>query len=129
MKMNTIKNFALLLTVILAFSSCASTKIAKNPNAPYIGEWEYAVEELPVDIDGTLVITEVEGVLMGTMINPMGEMEIGEIAIVDGVLAASFDADGNFVDLAGTFEGDSYNGVLSVMDTDFPMAMKKKLAE
>lgn len=129
MKKNTIKNFALLLTVLLAFSSCASTKIAKNPNAPYIGEWEYVVEELPVDIDGTLVITEVEGVLNGTLINPMGEMEIGVITIAEGVLTASFDADGNFIDLSGTFEGDSYNGVLTVQDTDFPMTMKKKQAE
>lgn len=126
MKKNTIKNFALLLTVMLAFSSCASTKVPKNPNAPYLGEWEYAVEELPVDIDGTLVISEVEGVLNGTLINPMGEMEIGVITILDGVLAASFDADGNFIDLAGTFAGDSYTGTLTVQDTDFPMKMTKK---
>jgi len=126
MKKNIIRNFALLLTVLLAFSSCASTKIAKNPNDAYIGEWDYVVEELPVDIDGVLIITEVEGVLNGTLSNPMGEMQIGEIAIVEGVLSASFDADGNFIDLSGTFEGDSYNGVLTVQDTDFPMSMKKK---
>lgn len=126
MKTNILKNFALLLAVLLAFSSCASTKIAKNPNAPYIGEWEYVVVDLPVDIDGTLVITEVEGVLNGTMITPMGELGIGELAITDGVLAVSFDAQGNYVDLAGTFDGDSYAGTLTVQDTDFPMKMTKK---
>jgi hypothetical protein len=126
MKTNILRNFALLLAVLLAFSSCASTKIAKNPNAPYIGEWEYVVVDLPVDIDGTLVITEVEGVLNGTMVTPMGELGIGELTITDGVLAVSFDAQGNFVDLAGTFDGDSYAGTLTVQDTDFPMKMTKK---
>ena len=124
--MNTIKNFALLLAVMLAFSSCASTKIAKNPNAPYIGEWEYTVEDLPVDIDGTLVLTEIEGVLNGRLVNPMGEMEIGVVTITDGTLSASFDAQGNLIDLGGLFDGDSYTGTLTVQDTDFPMKMKKK---
>jgi hypothetical protein len=126
MKMNTFKNFALLLAVLLAFSSCASMKIAKNPNAPYIGEWEYTVEDLPVDIDGTLVITEVEGVLNGTMVTPMGELPIGAITITDGVMAVSFDAQGNYIDLGGTFDGDNYTGTLTVQDTDFPMKMTKK---
>jgi len=126
MKMNSVKNFALLLAVLLAFSSCASTKIAKNPNAPYIGEWEYAVENLPVDIDGTLVLTEVEGVLNGTMVTPMGELGIGVVTITDGVLAVSFDAQGNYIDLGGKFDGDSYTGTLTVQDTDFPMKMTRK---
>ena len=56
MKNNTIRNSALLLTVILILSSCASTRVAKDPHAPYLGNWEYVVEELPVDIDGTFVI-------------------------------------------------------------------------
>ena len=126
MKTNSVQNFALLLAVLLAFSSCASTKIAKNPNAPYIGEWEYVVEDLPVDIDGTLVLTEVEGVLNGTMVTPMGELGIGAVTITDGVLAVSFDAQGNYIDLGGKFDGDNYTGTLTVQDTDFPMKMTRK---
>ena len=63
MKNNILRNFALMLAVALAFSSCASTKVAKDPHAPYLGEWDYVVEELPVDIDGTFVISKEEGVL------------------------------------------------------------------
>jgi len=55
----------------------------------------------------------------------MGELEIGEVKVVDGALEASFDADGNYVMLKGNFEGETYSGALNVMDTDFPMKMKK----
>jgi hypothetical protein len=126
MKKNQIKNLLLLLAVVLAFSSCASMKLAKDPYAPYVGQWDYVVEDLPVDIDGTFIITNVEGVLMGKLVNPMGELEIGEVKIVDGALEASFDAEGNYVTLTGNFEGENYTGALTVMDTDFPMKMTKK---
>ena len=125
MKKNLIKNLALLFTVVLAFSSCASMRMAKDPYAQYVGQWDYIVEDLPVDIDGTFIITNVEGVLMGKLVNPMGELEIGEVKIVDGALEASFDAEGNYVLLKGNFEGDTYTGALNVMDTDFPMKMTK----
>jgi hypothetical protein len=123
---NNMKNFALLLTVILAFSSCASTKIAKDPHAPYLGNWDYVVEELPVDIDGTFVITKEEGVLKATMINPMGEMVLEDITIEEGVLKSEFEVEGNFIELEGTFEGDSYSGFLFVQGGEFPMKMKKQ---
>jgi len=126
MKNNNIRNFALLLTVIIAFSSCASMKVAKDPHAQYIGEWDYVVLELPVDIDGTFVVSKEEGVLKGTMITPMGELEIVEIKIEEGVLKAEVDADGNFIELEGTFEGDSYSGFLFVQGAEFVMKMKTK---
>ena len=123
---NNIKNFVLLFAVILAFSSCASTKVAKDPHAPYLGTWDYAVEELPVDIDGTFVITKEEGVLKATMVNPMGEIVIEDITIEEGVLKAEFDVEGNFIELEGTFEGNTYNGGLFVQGGEFPMTMKKQ---
>jgi len=126
MKNNTIRNFALMLAVLLAFSSCASTRIAKDPHAPYLGNWDYVVEELPVDIDGTFAITKEEGVLKAKMINPMGEMELEEITIEEGVLKSEFEAEGNFIELEGTFEGDSYSGFLFVQGGEFPMKMKKQ---
>jgi hypothetical protein len=125
MKNNTFKNLALLLAVMFAISSCASMRVAKDPNAQYMGEWEYVVEELPVDIDGTLVLSTEEGVIKTTMITPMGEMEIEGLTIVDGTLNAEFDAQGNIVELEGKFDGDSYSGFLTVQDTDFVMKAKK----
>jgi len=125
MKNITLKNFALLLAVMFALSSCASMKVAKDPNAQYMGEWEYVVEELPVDIDGTLVLSTEEGVIKTNMITPMGEMPIDGLSIVDGTLKAEFDAQGNLVELKGKFDGDSYNGVLIVQDTEFVMTAKK----
>ncbi len=125
MKNNTIRNFALLLTVILAFSSCASTKVAKDPHAQYLGEWEYVVEDLPVDIDGTFVISKVEGVLKAKMINPMGEMEIEDLTIVEGVLTSEFEVEGNFIELEGTFTENVYKGFLFVQGGEFPMNMTK----
>ncbi len=126
MKNNTIRNFALLLTVILIFSSCASTRVAKDPHAPYLGNWEYVVEELPVDIDGTFVISKEEGVLKGKLVTPMGEVELEEISIETGALKAEVDVEGNFIELEGTFEGNSYKGFLFVQGGEFPMKMTKE---
>ena len=125
MKNITIRNYALLIAVMFAFSSCASMRVAKDPNAQYMGDWEYVVEDLPVDIDGTLVLSTVEGVIKTMMINPMGEMEIEGLTIVDGALKAEFDAQGNLVELEGNFDGDSYSGYLIVQDTEFVMTAKK----
>ena len=125
MKKKTIRNLALLLAVMFALSSCASMRLAKDPNAQYMGEWEYVVEELPVDIDGTLVLSQEEGVIKTTMITPMGELEIDGLTIEEGTLKAEFDAQGNLIELEGKFEGETYNGYLTVQDTDFVMTAKK----
>jgi hypothetical protein len=126
MKMNMLRNFALMLAVALAFSSCASTKVAKDPHAPYLGEWDYQVLELPVDIDGTFVISKEEGVLKATMVNPMGEMQLEEITIVENVLKSEFEVEGNFIELEGTFDGNAYSGFLFVQGGEFEMNMTKK---
>jgi len=124
--MNMLKNFALMLAVALAFSSCASTKVAKDPHAPYLGEWDYQVLELPVDIDGTFVISKEEGVLKATMVNPMGEMTLEEITIIENVLKSEFEVEGNFIELEGTFDGNVYSGFLFVQGGEFEMKMTKK---
>lgn len=123
--MKNMKNFALLLAVMFALSSCAATKVAKDPNAQYMGDWEYVVEDLPVDIDGTMVLSTVEGVIKTTLVNPMGDLEIEGATIVDGTFNAEFDAQGNLIELEGKFDGDTYNGVLVVQDTEFVMTAKK----
>ena len=126
MKNNIIRNFALMLAVLLAFSSCASTRVAKDPHAPYLGECDYQVLELPMDIDGTFVISKEEGILNATMISPMGEVVMEGISIEANVLKADFEGEGNLIELEGTFEGDSYSGFLFVQGGEFPMKMKKK---
>jgi hypothetical protein len=126
MKMNMLRNFALMLAIALAFSSCASTKVAKDPHAPYLGEWDYQVMELPVDIDGTFVISKEEGVLKATMVNPMGDMPLEEITIVENVLKSEFEVEGNFIELEGTFDGNTYSGFLFVQGSEFEMKMTKK---
>ena len=125
MKITTIRNFALLLAVMLAFTSCASIKKSKDPHAQYMGNWEYVVVDLPVDIDGTLVLSKEEGVLKTVLVNPMGDLEIEGVTIVDGTLKAEFEAQGNFIELEGKFEGDAYNGFLIVQDTEFVMTAKR----
>ncbi len=127
MKNNILRNFALMLAVALAFSSCASTKVAKDPHAQYLGEWDYQVLELPVDIDGTFVISKEEGVLKAAMVNPMGEVLIEGLTIEENALKAEFDAEGNFIELEGTFEGNAYSGFLFAQGGEFVMKMTKKV--
>jgi hypothetical protein len=126
MKMNILRNFALMLAVALAFSSCASTKVAKDPHAQYLGEWDYQVLELPVDIDGTFVIAKEEGVLNATMVNPMGEILIEGITIEENILKSDFEVEGNYIELEGTFDGNVYSGFLFVQGGEFVMKMQKK---
>lgn len=126
MKNIILRNFAFLLTLLVACTSCATLKIAKDPHAPYLGEWDYVVDDLPVDIDGTFLFFKEEGVLKGKMANPMGELVIEDISIEDGVLKSAFDAEGNLIELEGTFTGDSYAGKLFVQGGEFPMKMTKK---
>jgi hypothetical protein len=126
MKMNILRNFALMLAVALAFSSCASTKVAKDPHAPYLGEWDYQVLELPVDNDGTFVISKEEGVLKATMVSPMGETPLEEITIVENVLKSEFEVEGYFIELEGTFDGNTYSGFFLVQGSEFVMKMTKK---
>ena len=123
---NTLKNLALLFAVIIALSSCAATKVAADPHAPYLGNWAYVVEELPVDIDGTLAISKEEGVLKAVLMTPMGDLPIEDFNIVDGALKAEFDAEGNIVELEGKFEGDAYDGLLIVQGSEFVMKAKKE---
>ena len=120
------KNFAMMLAVLFAFSSCASMKMGKKSVDQYLGEWEYEIEEIPADIDGTFVLSREEGVLKGTMITPMGDVSTLDITLVENALTASFDAGGTILDLEGTFEGDAYAGRFFVQDTDFPMKMTRK---
>jgi hypothetical protein len=125
MKNINIKNLVLLLAVVFALSSCAATKVAKDPHAPFLGNWEYVVEDLPVDIDGTMSVSKEEGVLSAALMTPMGDVPITDITITDGVLKAEFDAEGNLVELEGTFEGDTYKGLLIVQGSEFVMNAKK----
>ena len=125
MNNNILRNFALMLAVALAFSSCASTKVAKDPHAKYLGEWDYQVLELPVDIDGTFVISKEEGALKAAMVNPMGEIVLEEITIEENVLKSEFDVEGNFIELEGTFDGNAYSGFLFVQGGEFVMKMTK----
>jgi hypothetical protein len=126
MKKNILRNFALMLAVALAFSSCASTKVAKDPHAQYLGEWDYQVLELPVDIDGTFVIAKEEGVLTANMVSPMGEMLIEGITIEENVLKSEFEVEGMLIELEGTFDGNAYSGFLFVQGGEFVMKMTKK---
>ena len=101
-------------------------KSCKRSSCPLSGNWDYAVEELPVDIDGTFVISKEEGILKATMVIPMGEIVLEEITIEEGVLKSEVEVEGNFIELEGTFEGDSYSGFLFVQGGEFVMKMKKQ---
>lgn len=70
------------------------------------------VDELPVDIDGTLVLSKEEGVIKTVMVYPMGELELEGLTIVDGNSKVEF-------------EGDEYNGFFIVQDTEFVMKAKR----
>jgi len=116
----------ILSALVLGLSSCAAMKSGGDSPKKYVGDWEYKVEELPIDIDGTFVVDYQDGVYTVLLITPMGDLALDDVTIEKGVLNSTFNADGNFGEIGGTFTGDQFDGSLLVQGNEFVMKATRK---
>ena len=119
----------LVLSLIAAclLGACATLQTQVDPT---VGEWKYVIENLPRgEPEGTFTIAKDGDGYTGTLQRKGNEdsVSLDDIAMESGVLESSnFQAQGNTVVMSGTFEGDSFEGTLSVMGRTFPITAVKQ---
>ena len=117
--------FSLIAACLLG--ACATLQTQVDPT---LGDWQYAIENLPRgEPEGTFTIAKDEENYTGTLQRRGDDdsVALDDIAMEGGVLESSrFPAQGNTVVMSGAFEGDSFEGTLSVMGRTFPITAIKK---
>ena len=124
------KFFNLYILVAIAYScllfSCAGSK--KTKVDPFVGDWEYVVETPDSNIDVTMSLQKTEDGYTGSLSTDMGSLDLYDLKIEDGKLAAKFDFQGYEIPMQGTFEGEKFTGSSSVDGYEMPIDATKKAA-
>ena len=112
---------------VCLLSACATLQTQIDPT---LGDWDYVIENLPRgEPEGTFTIAKDADGYTGTLQRNGGDngVPLEEIALENGVLESSrFQAQGNTVVMSGAFEGESFEGTLSVRGRTFPISAVKK---
>ena len=122
MKLNIV--FSLFVASLLG--ACASLQTQVDP---VLGEWQYVIENLPRgEPEGSFTIVNNGDGYAGTLQRKGDQpVPLENIILENGVLESSnFATQGYSVTMSGTFEGDSFEGTLSVIGRTFPISAVKK---
>ena len=110
----------------LVFIVACSPK-SKLPAWSPVGNYSYVVEDTPMgNVTGTLIITEENEAYQVKMASPQGSMDLYDTKIMDKKLSGKFDFDGTPMEVEGSFEGDSFKGVILSGFGNFPISGTKK---
>ncbi|WP_400079091.1 hypothetical protein [Winogradskyella sp. R77965] len=92
--------------------SCGSTKTLTNPDDKLIGEWSLIAESTPQgDVPITMTITKNEaGKFEGSFKSMMGEFDMTNLVLKNGVMSCDFDVQGILFEFKGVFTNDEFNG-------------------
>ena len=116
--------FSLFLVSLLG--ACASLQTQVDP---VLGEWQYVIENLPQgEPEGSFTIVNNGDGYTGTLQRKGDQpVPLENIILENGVLESSgFSTDGYSVVMSGTFEGDAFEGTLSVIGRTFPITAVRK---
>jgi len=114
------------LIAVSLLGACATLQTQVDPA---LGEWQYVIENLPRgEPEGMFTIEKDGEGYTGTLQRKGGDgVALDDIVIAVNVLeSSSFSAQGNTVVMSGAFEGESFEGTLSVMGRTFPITAEKK---
>ena len=114
------------LIAVSLLGACATLQTQVDPT---LGEWQYVIENLPRgEPEGMFTIAKDGEGYTGALQRKGGDgVALDDIVIADNVLeSSSFSAQGNTVVMSGAFEGESFEGTLSVMGRTFPITAEKK---
>jgi len=100
----------LFLTTLLI--SCGSSKTTINPDDKLVGNWNIVAENTPQgDVDITMTIHKnEEGEFEGSFKSVMGEYNMINLVLKNGVIACDFDVQGTLFGFKGVFTNDDFKG-------------------
>jgi len=101
------KKYVIILFVTVISFGCAAVY---NP----AGNWDYVVLGTPNgDVNGTLVLNETDGAYSGKFISDQGELVLENVNYSEEKqLTCTFWVQGMEFSMTGTFEGDTYIGIV-----------------
>lgn len=111
---------------VCLLSACETLQTQVDPT---LGDWDYVIENLPRgEPEGTFTIAKDGEGYTGTLRRKGGDgVALDDIVIAGNLLESSrFQAQGNTVVMSGAFEGESFEGTLSVRGRTFPISAVKK---
>ena len=119
-----IQRIFIFLVVALVAYACASSKKVADVS---IGTWDYVIKNTPEgDLNGTLVIAKEGDAYSGYLESSQGRIDLNEVSVQEGNLNSKFDYMGYQVLMSGLFEGNMFNGKVSVDYNDFMMTATRK---
>ena len=105
----------------------AGCKSSKTTESKYVGECHYTFEMEGTEYAAIMTINKVKDGYTGALSSEMGSVNLDNLVIEDDKLKASCDIQGYVLDLEGTFDGDTFNGLSTIDNYEFPMeAIRKK---
>ena len=116
-----------ILGAIAFFSLLVATGCAPET---YTGSWSYTVKDISQgDLTGVFTVstTETGGYICHVKSSDgMANFDMEECVIIDNVFTGYYYDQGSRVDVAGTFEDDTFSGFLDVQGTQLEVKMVKK---
>ena len=119
-----------LMLAMLFMGSCSPKMASKAadvaPPDPYVGTWNYQVQDTPDGtLRGTLQINKDGDNYKAMLMSGSNETAIENVAITGSTLTGNFDYQGYTVNLKGDFSGTSLNGNMLVEGMSFPLMASK----
>lgn len=115
--------FIFLLVALVAYACASSKKVADIS----VGTWDYVVKNTPEgDLFLTMVIEKNGDAYTGYLESSQGRTDLKDVKIESGNMNCNFDYAGYQVLMTGLFEGDVFNGKVSVDYNDFMVVATRK---
>lgn len=110
--------FAACFALLAAMACKSSRQLAYSP----VGNWSYVISQTPYgEVSGTFVLTKSGEQYEGRMEGEEGTIALGNLKVADKKLFANFNFQGYQLELTGTFEGEAFDGSVSMDYNVFPM--------
>jgi len=115
--------FIFLMAALVAYACASSKKVADVS----VGTWDYVVKNTPEgDLSLTMVIEKSDDAYTGYLESSQGRTDLKDVKIENGNMNCNFDYAGYKVLMTGLFEGDVFNGKVSVDYNDFMVVATRK---
>lgn len=117
--------------MLLCQKNCRIEKGTPASLAPasvsHLGTWLFSVTGTPDgDFKGEMNLSQSGNLLKGSIGTGGSQSEIKDLKIVNNVLTGVFDFNGMSINMAGTFNGNAFEGKVEAQGYSFPITASKK---